>query len=347
MQYKQLGKTELMVSDICLGTMTWGQQNTVDDAAAQLDYALSRGINFIDTAELYPVPPMAETQGRTESYIGEWLRVRGRRDDIVLASKVAGRVRGGDRGTMRGGPRLSRDHIREAVEGSLRRLDTDYLDLYQVHWPERNTNYFGALGYQPKADDGSIPIDDTLAALAELVDEGLIRHLGVSNETPWGLMRYLTLARERGLPVIASIQNPYNLLNRVFEIGLAEMAMEEFVSMLAYSPLAFGMLSGKYCGDNKPEGARLTLWSRFGRYTGEAAVRATDAYVALAREHGLDPAQMAIAYVRSRAFVTSTIIGATSMTQLTADIDAAQVELSPEVLSGIEAIHTGHPNPAP
>ena len=347
MDFKTLGTTGLRVSDICLGTMTWGQQNSAEDAAEQLDYALSRGINFIDTAELYPVPPMAETQGRTEAYIVRWLAARGGRDDIVLASKVAGRVRGGDRGTMRGGPRLSRDHIRQAIEGSLTRLQTDYLDLYQVHWPERKTNYFGALGYRQEPDDGSIPIEETLGALGELVAEGLVRHIGVSNETPWGLMKYLTLARERGLPVIASIQNPYNLLNRVFEVGLAEMVVEEQVAMLAYSPLAFGLLSGKYGGGARPEGARLTLWSRFGRYTGEAALRATDAYVALAREHGLDPAQMAIAYVRSRGFVTSTIIGATSLPQLQADIDGADLVLGDEVLAGIEAIHQRHPNPAP
>ena len=347
MDFKTLGTTGLRVSDICLGTMTWGQQNSAEDAAEQLDYALSRGINFIDTAELYPVPPMAETQGRTEAYIGRWLAARGGRDDIVLASKVAGRVRGGDRGTMRGGPRLSRDHIRQAIEGSLTRLQTDYLDLYQVHWPERKTNYFGALGYRQEPDDGSIPIEETLGALGELVAEGLVRHIGVSNETPWGLMKYLTLARERGLPVIASIQNPYNLLNRVFEVGLAEMVVEEQVAMLAYSPLAFGLLSGKYGGGARPEGARLTLWSRFGRYTGEAALRATDAYVALAREHGLDPAQMAIAYVRSRGFVTSTIIGATSLPQLQADIDGADLVLGDEVLASIEAIHQRHPNPAP
>ena len=342
MDFKTLGTTGLRVSDICLGTMTWGQQNSAEDAAEQLDYALSRGINFIDTAELYPVPPMAETQGRTEAYIGRWLAARGGRDDIVLASKVAGRVRGGDRGTMRGGPRLSRDHIRQAIEGSLTRLQTDYLDLYQVHWPERKTNYFGALGYRQEPDDGSIPIEETLGALGELVAEGLVRHIGVSNETPWGLMKYLTLARERGLPVIASIQNPYNLLNRVFEVGLAEMVVEEQVAMLAYC-----LLSGKYGGGARPEGARLTLWSRFGRYTGEAALRATDAYVALAREHGLDPAQMAIAYVRSRGFVTSTIIGATSLPQLQADIDGADLVLGDEVLAGIEAIHQRHPNPAP
>src|SRR5690606_12549155 len=265
----------------------------------------------------------------------------------ILASKVAGRVRGGDRGTMRGGPRLSRDHIRQAIEGSLTRLQTDYLDLYQVHWPERRTNYFGALGYSQEPDDGSIPIEETLNALAELVAEGLVRHIGVSNETPWGLMKYLTLARERGLPVIASIQNPYNLLNRVFEVGLAEMAVEERVAMLAYSPLAFGLLSGKYAGGARPEGARLTLWSRFGRYTGEASLKAAESYLALAREHGLDPAQMAIAYVRGRGFVTSTIIGATSLDQLRADIDAADLVLDDEVLAGIEAIHQRHPNPAP
>ncbi len=348
MEYRKLGRTDIEVSQICLGTMTWGEQNSLDEAMAQMDYAVSRGINFFDAAEMYPVPPRAETQGSTEQYIGEWLSARGRRSDLVLATKVTGRAdQWPDWKHIRGGPRLNRDHIRRAIEGSLTRLQTDYIDLYQVHWPERNTNFFGKLGYQPGSDHGAIPVEETLSALAELVDEGLVKQVGISNETPWGVMEYLRLAREKDLPLIASIQNPYNLLNRSFEVGLAEMSSREQVSMLVYSPLAFGMLSGKYVNGQMPEGARLTLYKRFGRYKAECAVQATEAYVKLAREHDLDPAQMALAYVNSREFVTSNIIGATTLEQLQTNIDSLSVVLSEEVLTGIEEIQKRYSNPAP
>ena len=254
MEYRKLGKTGLDISQICLGTMTWGQQNTLDDAMAQMDYATSKGINFFDAAEMYPVPPRPETQGQTERCIGEWFSATGKRSEVVLATKVAGRSdKLGGLEHIRGGSRLNRDQIRRAVEASLERLQTDYIDLYQVHWPERSTNCFGVLGYQHDAKDDPVSIEETLTALAELVDEGLVRHLGVSNETPWGVMEYLRLAREKGLPTIASIQNPYNLLNRSYEVGLAEMSIREQVSLLVYSPLAFGTLSGKHLHGQRPE----------------------------------------------------------------------------------------------
>lgn len=348
MQYRKLGTTDLGVSLICLGTMTWGQQNSLDDALQQLDCALAQGVNFIDTAEMYPVPPRAETQGRTEEYIGEWFARRGTRQQVVLATKVSGRSDAqGDWRHLRGGPRLSREHIRQAVRDSLRRLRTDYLDLYQVHWPERTTNFFGQLGYRHREQDDLVPIGETLDALTELVREGLVRHIGISNETPWGLMQYLREAERRDLARVVSIQNPYNLLNRSFEVGLAEMAIRERVGLLAYSPLAMAMLTGKYAGGARPEGARLTLFSRFQRYSGPQAVAASEAYVALARRHGIDPGAMALAFVNSRDFVTSNIIGATRLEQLEANIASVSVRLPEEVIAGIEEIHRQYSNPAP
>lgn len=347
MEYRQLGKTDLNVSAIALGTMTWGEQNTQADAFEQMDYALAQGVNFFDAAEMYPVPPRAETQGRTESYIGEWLTSRGTRDQIVLASKVAGR---GDRNAgmehVRGGPRLSRDHVHQAIEGSLQRLQTDYVDLYQVHWPERSTNFFGQLDYRHSSDD-SVDIRETLEALAELVQQGKVRHIGLSNETPWGVMHYLSLAKEFDLPVIASIQNPYSLVNRSFEIGLAEMAMREQVQLLAYSPLAFGVLSGKYLNGQRPDGCRITLYERFTRYTNPRTEAAAADYVALARKYDLDPAQMALAFVTGREFVASNIIGATTMEQLKSNIASAELVLDKALLKEINQIHSNNPNPAP
>ncbi|WP_339799752.1 NADP(H)-dependent aldo-keto reductase [uncultured Marinobacter sp.] len=345
METRKLGQTGLDVSLICLGTMTWGEQNTEQEAFEQLDYATAQGINFIDAAEMYPVPPRAETQGLTETYLGNWLARRGRRDDLVIASKVAGP--GNGLTYLRGGPRLTRDHVREACEQSLRRLKTDYIDLYQVHWPDRNTNFFGKLGYSHKTEEQATPIEETLDALNELVTEGKIRHVGLSNETPWGTMRYLHLAETRGWPRPVSIQNPYSLLNRTFEQGLAEIAHREQVGLLAYSPLAFGMLSGKYLDGKRPEGARITLYKRFSRYAGERAERATAAYVALAREHGLTPAQLALAWVNSRSFVTANIIGATSMEQLRENIGSAEVTLDQTVLDALEELHREFTYPCP
>lgn len=343
MEFRVLGRTELRVSQICLGTMTWGEQNSEADAHAQMDMALAAGVNFFDTAEMYPVPPKAETQGLTESYIGTWFKKTGRRQDIVLASKVIGP---GMFPYLRGGPRLDRAQVLTACEASLRRLQTDHIDLYQVHWPQRPTNYFGQLGYEHRGD-GDVTIEETLSALAELVQQGKVRYIGISNETPWGLTEYLRLHREKRLPRIEAIQNPYSLLNRSFEVGLAEFAHREQIAMLAYSPLAFGVLSGKYLDGARPAGARLTLFTRFSRYNGEHAAAATGEYVALARRHGLDPAQMALAFVTNRPFVAANIVGATTLEQLRSNLDSVRVELSPDVLKGIDAIHARYTIPCP
>lgn len=344
MIYNELGNTGIQISRICLGTMTWGEQNTEAEAHQQLDYALERGINFVDTAELYPVPPKEETQGRTEEYIGSWLTARGNRDKIVLASKVVGSGREQNLWFRGEPPSLSAKHIRHAIEGSLKRLKTDYLDLYQLHWPDRSTNYFGQMGYR-HFEEQSVPIEETLRACDDLVKEGKVRHIGISNETPWGVMQYLNLSKEKGLTRVQTIQNPYNLLNRTFEIGLAEFSHREGLGLLAYSPLAFGMLAGKYLNGAQPEGSRLTLFKRFARYSGPQAQKPTELYVELARKHGLSPAQMALAYVNSRPFVTANIIGATNLEQLAENIDSIDLELSEEVLAEIEAIHKLHPNP--
>jgi aryl-alcohol dehydrogenase-like predicted oxidoreductase len=346
MQYRALGTTGLKLSVIGLGTMTWGEQNTEADAHAQLDLALDAGVNFVDTAEMYPVPPKAETQGRTEQYIGSWLRKTGRRQDIVLATKVIGP---GMFPYLRGGPRLDRAQVIAACETSLQRLQTEVIDLYQVHWPQRPTNYFGKLGYDypDQGRDGGPAIEETLDALGELVRQGKVRHVGISNETPWGLAEYLRLHRECRLPRVQSVQNPYSLLNRSYEVGLAEFAHREHIGLLAYSPLAFGMLSGKYLDGARPPNARLTLFSRFSRYNGEHGVAATAAYVALAQAHGLDPAQMALAYVNSRPFVVSNIVGATTLAQLRSNLGSAALTLPDEVLRGIELIHARHTIPCP
>ena len=346
MQHRPLGHTGIDVSVLCLGTMTFGEQNTEAQAHAQLDRALAAGINFIDTAEMYPVPPRAETQGRTESYIGSWLAARGCRDQVILATKVAGPgdwinwLRGG-------GHRLDRRNIEAALDASLRRLRTDYVDLYQLHWPDRETNFFGKLGFSPAQEDDSVPLIETLEVLGDLVKAGKVRAVGVSNETPWGLMRYLSLAQQHGLPRMASIQNPYSLLNRTFEIGLAEVAIRERCGLLAYSPLGFGVLSGKYLGGQRPVGARLTLFERFSRYSNPESERATARYVDLARRHGLDPAQMALAWVTSRPFTTSNIIGATTLEQLESNLASVELGLTDEVIAQIDAIHQTQPNPAP
>ena len=345
MQHRRLGRSDLNVSEICLGTMTWGEQNSEAEAHEQLDRALDAGVNFIDTAEMYPVPARAQTQGRTERYIGSWLAKRRCRDRVVLATKVAGRS--ADMEWVRGGPRLTANHIGQAVNSSLERLQTDYIDLYQIHWPERKTNFFGRLGYRHSDAQDSVPLLETLSALKTHVDAGKIRYVGVSNETPWGVMRYLALAERLGLPRIVSIQNPYNLLNRTFEIGLAEIAHREDVPLLPYSPLAFGTLTGKYSGGAKPADARLTLFPQFSRYTGRLGQTTAARYVELARSHGLNPAQMALAYVRSRPFVASTIIGATTMAQLEENLASVGLTLPEEVEEAIEAIHTEQPNPCP
>jgi len=349
MLYRPLGRTGLNVSVICLGTMTWGEQNTEAEAHAQLDLALASGINFIDTAEMYPVPPKPDTQGRTEQYIGTWLKKTGKRQDVILATKAAGPARQALRPSHIRGGRLTfnRTNLFEAVDQSLQRLQTDHIDLYQLHWPDRSTNYFGQLGYTHVADEDTTPIEETLDALQALVQSGRVRHVGLSNETPWGVSRFLANADTRDVPRVASIQNPYSLLNRTFEIGLAEFALREHVGLLAYSPLAFGVLSGKYLGGAKPAGARLSLFERFQRYTNPQAEAATQAYVELFNAHGIDPAQGALAYVNSRPFVTANIIGATTLAQLQANIASIDLGLPQAVVDGIEAIHRRMPNPAP
>lgn len=345
MRYRPLGQTDIEVSEICLGTMTWGKQNNQAEAFEQLDYALDYGVNFIDTAEMYAVPPSAETYGTTETIIGNWIAERQNRDQFILATKVIGPFMGD---YVRGGNvRLNRQNIEQAVNDSLKRLQTDYIDLYQVHWPDRSTNYFGQLGYTHRPNEVMTPIEETLEALNSLVIAGKIRHIGVSNETPWGTMEYLRLAKELGWARIASIQNPYNLLNRTFEVGLAEIAHREHVGLLAYSPLAFGVLSGKYLGGQRPDGARLTLFDRFVRYTNPQATKATEMYIDIAKKYELDPSQMALAYVTSRPFVTSNIIGATTMEQLKINLTSSEMELSEEIIKEIESVHKEHPNPAP
>ncbi|EPJ9041165.1 NADP(H)-dependent aldo-keto reductase [Serratia sp. OLHL2] len=346
MQYHRIPHSSLEVSVLGLGTMTFGEQNSEADAHAQLDYALAAGVNLIDTAELYPVPPRPETQGLTESYIGSWIKARSNREKIVLASKVSGPVRGTD-SSIRPQQALDRKNIRAALDASLKRLNTDYLDLYQLHWPQRATNCFGKLNYQYTDDKATVTLLETLEALTEQVRAGKIRYIGVSNETPWGVMRYLQLAEKHELPRIVSIQNPYSLLNRSFEIGLAEISQHEGVELLAYSSLAFGTLSGKYLNGAKPAGARNTLFTRFNRYSGQQTQRAIAEYVALAKKHGLDPSQMALAFVRQQPFVASTLLGATSVEQLKINLDSLDVILDEDVLQALEEIHTRFTIPAP
>jgi aryl-alcohol dehydrogenase-like predicted oxidoreductase len=345
MELRRLGRTDLHVSKLCLGTMTWGQQNSEQDAFAQLDRAVARGVNFIDTAEVYPVPMQQETQGRTELYLGNWLRARKNRSSLVLATKVSGPMLAPYLRPGRTCP--DRKNIMAAIDASLTRLGTDYVDLYQVHWPDRRTNYFGRLGYTHDPRPEETPIEETLEAMSDVVKAGKARHIGISNETAWGAMRYLTLARERGLARPVSIQNPYSLLNRSFEVGLAEVTHREGLGLLAYSPLGFGTLSGKYLADPAPSGARMTLFKQYGRYSNPQGVLATQRYVELARAHGLDPAQLAIAFVASRSFVTSAIIGATSLTQLDTNLGAAELSLGDALLKALEEVQIDIPNPCP
>jgi aryl-alcohol dehydrogenase-like predicted oxidoreductase len=332
------------VSKICLGTMTWGQQNAEAEAHEQISYALERGINMLDAAEMYPVPPRAETQGRTEEYIGTWFKKTGLRDNYVLATKAAGP--NPEFHYLRGGPRFTRDQLIEAVNSSLRRLQTDCIDLYQLHWPDRYTNFFGQRGYFHR-EQLETPIEETLRALEEIVQSGKVRAIGLSNETPWGTMKFLELADRAGLPRVDSIQNPYSLLNRTYEIAMAEVSHREDVGLLAYSPLGMGLLTGKYRNGAKPEGSRMVVFERFTRYEGTETWDATERYLQLADDHGINPTHMALAFVNARPFVVSNIIGATTMEQLKMNIDSLDVVLSKEVLKGIEAIQQAIPNPAP
>ncbi|MDH2328995.1 aldo/keto reductase [Cereibacter sp. SYSU M97828] len=349
LEYRPLGRTGLTVSSVALGTMTWGQQNTEAEGHAQLDLALDHGVTLIDTAESYSIPPRAETQGSTERIIGTWLKARGTRDRIVLATKVAGPS---DRTYMRADgsrPSLDAKNIHEAVDASLRRLQTDHVDLYQLHWPNRSVPLFGNAAHAPQrgGDPGEVPIEETLEALDAMVKAGKVRHIGLSNETAWGVSRFVHLSETKGLPRVASVQNAYNLLNRTYEHGLAEFHAREDVGLLAYSPLAQGFLTGKYLDGARPEGARLTLFDRGGRYQKPGVTEALRAYLDIARDFGIDPAQLAIAYVTSRSFVTSNIIGATSLGQLEADLRASDVQITAEIEARIEAVHQLHRDPAP
>jgi aryl-alcohol dehydrogenase-like predicted oxidoreductase len=345
MDYRTLGNSDLNISAICLGTMTYGQQNSEREGHEQLDYAIERGVNFIDTAEMYPVPPRANTVTRTESIIGSWLK-RQPRERIVLATKVAGPRRRMD--WIRGGPKaLDEENIRTAIEGSLARLQTDYIDLYQLHWPERNVPMFGEDQFDPSRETDAVPIREQLEVLARLVGEGKVRYVGLSNETPWGVMNFLRLADEHGLPRVVSIQNAYSLVNRTFEYGLAEVVYREQIGLLAYSPLGFGVLTGKYLPDGDGQG-RATLFKGMAqRYQKPDVEPAVSAYAELARSHGLSPAQLALAYVYRRWFVTSTIIGATSMAQLSENLDAWEKPLSDDIIGEIDRLHRRHTNPAP
>lgn len=344
MEYRKLGNTDIDVSVICLGTMTFGQQNTEVEAHEQLDYAINNEVNFIDTAELYAVPAKKETQGLTEEYIGTWLAKRGKRDDLILATKIAGP--GPYTQHIRDVKDYSKATIAAAVEGSLKRLQTDYIDLYQLHWPARKTNFFGVRGYR-HYDEWQDNFLDVLEGLQEQVKAGKIRHIGISNETPWGMMNYLQTAEKNGLPRPISIQNPYSLLNRSFEVGLAEMSIREGVGLLAYSPMAFGRLSGKYAAGNDKPDDRINQFERMSRYNSAQSIAATAKYNDIAIKNGMTLAQMSLAWVNQQQFVTANIIGATNLTQLEENIGSINITLSKECVKEINGVQEQFPNPAP
>ena len=342
MKYKKLSNTELEVSLLCLGTMTYGEQNSEKEAHEQLDYSIAHGINFIDTAEMYAIPPKEETQGKTEEIIGTWLSKRKDRDKIVLATKVAGP----GMEYLRGGSRLSRKHIMQAADDSLKRLQTDYIDLYQVHWPERKSNFFGRLGYE-YSDEMGVSIEETLKAMSDLVKSGKVKYIGISNETPWGTNMYLQLAKDAGYEKIISIQNPYSLLNRIYEVGLAEISQHEGVGLLAYSPLGFGQLTGKYI-NKTDEKTRLGLYGDwFTRYSNQNCLDAVREYSQIADKHNISLTHLALAFVNTRPFVTSNIIGATTMDQLKENIESINIDLNEEILEEVNEVHLNQPNPAP
>lgn len=346
MLYSEIGPHKTKVSKICLGTMTWGQQNTEQQAHDQLEFAFERGVNFIDTAEMYPIPPKEKTYSLTERFIGNWKKLQQKREQIFLASKVVGPMPNATY-IRNGQTRLDKKNIIQALEDSLRRLKTDYLDLYQLHWPDRRTNFFGHMGYRHDKDAPMTHPEETLEVLAEIYESGKVRSFGLSNETPWGAMEFLKLSEQKNYPRMITIQNPYSLLNRTYEVGLSEIGIRENLQLLAYSPLGFGVLTGKYLDNNHPEGARLSIFKGYTRYNNVNAELATEKYVELAKQHGLDPAQMALQFVTTRDFTGATIIGATDLEQLETNINSIDVNLTEEVLNGIEAIHAQYPNPAP
>lgn len=349
MQLKALANTGILLPEICLGTMTFGEQNTQSDAFEQLEYALDQGLFFWDTAEMYPVPPKPETQGATETILGNWIAQRGKRDQLFIASKIAGPSQGGSH-IRDGQTRFNAADIGSAIDGSLKRLQTDYIDLYQLHWPQRPTNFFGKLGYgntEAQNTDEITALEETLTALSHEIKNGRIRYIGLSNETPWGTLKFLHLAEKLGLEKFVSVQNPYNLLNRTYEIGMSEIAHHESIGLLAYSPLAFGYLTGKFRHGARPVNTRISLYSRFSRYSNPQSEWATEQYAQLAEQHDLTLTQLSLAFIKQQFFVNSTIIGATNLDQLKENIQAFEIELSTDVLEGIEAIHRQQPNPAP
>lgn len=348
MQYRPLGRTGIKVSNICLGTMMWGDQNDEAEAHRQLDYAVGRGVNFIDTAELYTVPPKPETRGKTEEFIGTWLKKRSDRDQLIIASKVVGRFDNSNWMRPDGRPpRHTQKDIDFAVERSLKALQTDYIDLYQIHWPDRHYSGFGFHTFRDYDPDDMIPFEETLEALARHVEAGRIRHLGLSNESPWGVMTFLQLAEKHGWPRMASIQNVYNLLSRRFDYGLAEISMREDIGLLAYSPLAQGYLTGKYQNGALPAGTRKRLFGRLGRYEDPWAGPAIDKCLALAKDLGLTPAQLALKFVDTRPFMTSNIFGASNMEQLKDNIDAHEIEWTPEMEKAVHRLHQEIRSPCP
>ena len=345
MNYKKLGNTDLNVSTICLGTMTWGEQNTQCEGFDQMNFALDQGVNFWDTAEIYSIPPKAETFGDTEIIIGNWFKENKKRDKVILASKVCGPMREYVRG---GGNQFGEKNITQALEGSLKRLKTDYIDLYQLHWPERNTNFFGRLGYEHKEDNEWTRFEDILGNLKKFIDEGKIRYVGLSNETAWGLSKCLEISKSKNLPRMISVQNPYNLLNRTYEIGLAEISVREKAGLLAYSPLAIGFLSGKYRNKQMPKNSRLerdgNFWTRYNKPNAEKAI---EAYYKVAKKYNLDFAQMSLKFLEIQPFVTSVIIGATTIEQLKTNIESVNVELTNEIIKEINEVQAIYPNPCP
>ena len=345
MNYKKLGNTDINLSTICLGTMTWGEQNSQEEGFQQMDYALDQGVNFWDTAELYSIPPRAETFGHTEIIIGNWFKKTKKRKQVILATKVCGPMRSYVRG---GGNQYGVKNITEALEGSLKRLQTDYIDLYQLHWPERNTNMFGRLGYEHNDVGDWNKFEDILGNLKKFVDDGKIRHVGLSNETPWGTKKFLEVAKEKRLPRMMSVQNPYNLLNRTYEVGLAEISIRDQIGLLAYSPLAIGYLTGKYRNNQIPKKSRLDVdrdfWTRYNKPNAEKAV---EAYYQIAKKNNIDMAQMSLKFCEIQPFVTSVIIGATTMEQLKTDIESVNVKLTDEIIKEINEVQKIYPNPCP
>ena len=346
MNYRKLGNTDLDVSTICLGTMTWGEQNTQEEAFEQMDYSIDQEINFFDTAELYAIPPKAKTYGKTEEIIGNWFKLRKNRQKVILASKIAGPGLKWIRG---GGSQYSPKSIEEALNKSLERLQTDYIDLYQLHWPERNTNYFGDLDYEHNIHEKSWnSFESILKTLKKFISQGKIKYIGLSNETPWGFSKFLEISKEQNLPRVVSVQNPYSLVNRSYEVGMSEISMREKAGLLAYSPLAVGYLTGKYRNKNIPKNSRLDLfYENYPRYHNQRTFDAVDEYYKVAEKYKISLSQLSLAFVNSRDFVTSNIIGATTMEQLKENIDSVDITLEESILNEINLIHEKIPNPAP